>query len=282
MAVFLGLAVAATYGAGDFFGGLATKRTTTWAVVVVVQVVGLLALLVLVPLDGTPFPASRDLWLGAVASLAGTAGVGFLYLGLARGPMGVVAPITAVGAAVLPVAWGLLQGERPSTVALAGVVLALVAVAFIARHPPEHGPDEPDAAATSTLVTAVASGACFGTFFIVISHTDDGSGFWPLLSGRVASVPLLVVVLGLAHQQLVPARGSLGSAALAGFLDVAANSLLILAVREGLLALVSPVASLYPATTVLLARVVLDERLHRLQIGGLVAALVGVLLIAGG
>ncbi|MGI8796043.1 MAG: EamA family transporter [Acidimicrobiia bacterium] len=282
MAVFLGLAVAATYGAGDFFGGLATKRTTTWAVVVVVQVVGLVALLGLVPLDGAPFPASRDLWLGAVASLAGTAGVGFLYLGLARGPMGVVAPITAVGAALLPVTWGLLQGERPSAVALAGVVLALVAVVFIARHPPGHGPDEPDAAATSTLVTAVASGACFGTFFIVISHTDDGSGFWPLLSGRAASIPLLVIVLALARQPLVPARASLGSAALAGFLDVAANSLLILAVREGLLALVSPVASLYPATTVLLARVVLDERLHRLQIGGLVAALVGVLLIAGG
>lgn len=282
MAVFLGLAVAATYGAGDFFGGLATKRTATWAVVVVVQVVGLVALLVLVPLDGAAFPAWRDLWLGAIASLAGTAGVGLLYLGLARGPMGVVAPITAVGAAVLPVAWGLLQGERPSIVALVGVVLALVAVAFIARHPPEHGPDEPAAAATSTLVMAVASGACFGTFFIVISHTDDGSGFWPLLSGRVASIPLLVVVLAMARQQLVPERASLGSATLAGFLDVAANSLLILAVREGLLALVSPVASLYPATTVLLARVVLDERLHRLQIGGLVAALVGVVLIAGG
>ncbi|MGQ0804963.1 MAG: EamA family transporter [Actinomycetota bacterium] len=282
MAVVLGLAVAATYGAGDFFGGLATKRTTTWAVVVVVQVVGLVVLLVLVPLDGTPFPAGRDLWLGAAASLAGTAGVGLLYLGLARGPMGVVAPITAVGAAVLPVAWGLLHGERPSIVALVGVVLALVAVAFIARHPPEHGPDEPDAAATSTRVMAVASGACVGPCCIVISHTDDGSGFWPLLSGRAASIPLLVVVLALARQPLVPARASLGSAAWAGFLDVAANSLLILAVREGLLALVSPVASLYPATTVLLARVVLDERLHRLQIGGLVAALVGVLLIAGG
>lgn len=282
MAVLLGLAVAATYGTGDFFGGLATKRTTTWSVVVVVQVVGLAALLVLVPLDGVPMPAGGDLVLGAVASFAGTAGVGFLYLGLARGPMGVVAPITAVGAAVLPVAWGLLQGERPSTAAMVGVVLALMAVAFIARHPPEHGRDEPAVAATSTLVMAVASGLCFGTFFVLISHTHDGSGFWPLLSGRAASIPLLVAVLALAGQKVVPARASLGSAALAGFFDVAANSLLILAVREGLLALVSPVASLYPATTVLLARLVLDERLHRLQVGGLAVALAGVTLIATG
>jgi uncharacterized membrane protein len=282
MAVLLGLSVAATYGAADFCGGLAAKRTTTWSVVVVVQAVGLVTLLVLVPVDGVPAPGGGDLVLGALASLAGTLGVGFLYLGLARGPMGVVAPITAVGAAVVPVAAGLLEGERPSSLALLGVAVALVAVVFIARHPPEHGHGEPTTAATSTLAIAVTSGGCFGAFFVLISHTDDGSGFWPLLSGRAASIPALVVVLLLARQRVAPARPSLALGAGAGFLDVSANALLLLAVREGLLTLVSPVAALYPATTVLLARLLLGERLRRVQLAGLACALVGVALIATG
>jgi len=282
MAVFLGLAVAATYGTGDFLGGLATKRATTWSVVVVVQSVGLVALAILVLVDGVPVPAGRDLVLGGFASCAGMVGVGLLFLGLARGPMGVVAPITAVGAAVIPVAWGLLQGERPSGSAMVGVALAVVAVGFIARHPPEHGAGEPATAATSTLAISIASGACFGAFFVIISHTDDDSGFWPLLSGRVASVPLLLAALVLTRQHILPTRASLRVALLSGCFDVAANSLLLLAVRAGLLSLVSPVASLYPASTVVLARLVLHERLQRIQLGGLVAALVGVVLIAAG
>jgi len=282
MAVLLGLAVAVIYGTGDFLGGLATKRATTWSVVVVVQTVGLVALAILVPIDGVPMPAGRDLVLGAFASCAGMVGLGLLFLGLARGPMGVVAPITAVGAAVLPAGWGLLQGERPSVAALIGVALAVVAVGFIARHPPEHGTDEPATAATSTLLLAIASGACFGTFFVIISHTDDGSGFWPLLSGRAASVPLLLAALVVTRQHILPTRAGVGVALLSGCFDVTANALLLLAVREGLLTLVSPVASLYPASTVVLARFVLHERLQRIQLGGLVAALVGVVLIAAG
>jgi len=282
MAIALGLAVAATYGAADFFGGIAAKRTTNWSVVVIVQAVGVVMLAALVGIDGVPWPAASDLVFGAVASLAGCLGVGLLYLGLARGPMGVVAPITAVGSAVVPVAYGLLTGERPAVIALGGVVLAIVAVVFIARNPPEHGVDEPVVAARSTVLVAVGSGVCFGAFFILIDQTNSDSGFWPLLSGRVVSLPLLVVLLAMFRRQIVPTRESLNAGVTSGILDTTANAFFIVAVREGLISLVAPIAALYPATTVLMARIVLQERVHRLQLLGLVLALFGVMLISIG
>src|SRR5688572_25738411 len=180
MAVFLGLTVAMTYGAADFFGGLAAKRASNWSVVVATQCVGLVGIAALVLVDGTPLPAGGDLAYGAAASCVGVVGVGLLYLGLARGPMGVVAPITATGAAVVPVAWALLEGERPSPVALVGVGVALVAVGLIAREaaPEEHA--ESTRIAPSTLAAAIAAGIAFGAFFILLTHASEDSGFWPI------------------------------------------------------------------------------------------------------
>jgi drug/metabolite transporter (DMT)-like permease len=282
VAVFLGLAVAASYGAADFFGGLASKRATSWSVVLLAQYVGLAFLTLLLLADRHASPTGADLVLGVAASSVGVIGVGLLYLGLARGPMGVVAPITAVGSAVVPVAWGLLSGERPAVLALAGVGLALVAVVLVARTTDEETVPATARIARSTLVVAVAAGLAFGMVFVLLSHTGDDSGFWPLLSGRLASTAALLVVLAVLRRPLVPGGDTRPIVVLAGVFDVGANALFLLASREGLLSLVSVLSSLYPAITVVLARAVLHERLLRHQLAGLALALLGVALIASG
>ena len=282
MAVFLGVAVAVAYGAADFFGGVASKRATSWSVTLVAQYVGVGGVLILVLADPGSSPIGEDLLLGAAASTIGVVGVGLLYLGLARGPMGTVAPITAVGAALVPFAWGLIQGERPAIAGLVGAAVALIAVVLIASTPRGSSSDEPAGIARSTLAISIAAGVAFGLVFILLSHTDEESGFWPLLSGRVASTTVLVIVLVLLRQPLLPRRAGPVVVAMAGILDVGANALFLLATREGLLTLVSVLSSLYPASTVVLARVVLHERLLRHQLAGLALALVGVALIAGG
>ncbi|MGH8983846.1 MAG: EamA family transporter [Acidimicrobiia bacterium] len=280
MAVFLGLAVAASYGAADFCGGLASKRAAPWSVVLGAQYVGFAGISLLLLIDGTPIPPGRDLLLGAAASCIGVVGVGLLYFGLARGPMGVVAPITAVGSAIVPVIWGLSRGERPGIVALAGVAVALFAVVLISHT--RSGEDDPARPARTTLIAAVGAGLAFGTFFVVLSHTGDDSGFWPIFGGRMASTTVLLVVLVVLGGSLLPRGASPTLVVLAGVFDVAANALFLLASREGLLSLVSVLASLYPTTTVMLARGVLHERLQRHQLLGLAAALAGVALITAG
>ncbi|HEX6313057.1 MAG TPA: DMT family transporter [Acidimicrobiia bacterium] len=280
MAVFLGLAVAVSYGAADFCGGVASKRAAAWSVVLGAQYVGLVGIGLLLVLDGTPRPLSADLLLGAVASCVGVLGVGLLYFGLARGPMGVVAPITGVGSAVVPVGWGLLRGERPGPAALVGVAVALVAVVLVSHT--RTGADDPTKPARVTLAAAVAAGVAFGVFFVLLSHTGDDSGFWPIFSGRLASTTALVIALTLLGRPRLPRGAGALIIVLSGVFDVAANALFLLASREGLLSLVSVLAALYPAATVVLARVVLDERLQRHQLVGLAAALGGVALITAG
>jgi len=277
MAVVLGLAVAATYGAADFFGGLGSKRATSWSVVLGAQCVGVGVVAFLVAIDGGS-PRAADLAFGAAASCVGVVGVGLLYRGLARGPMVVVAPVTAIGSAIVPVGYGLATGERPGAVALIGVAVSLAAVALIARERRDSGSGT--RIARSTLVAAVVAGSAFGAVFILLDQTRAASGFWPLLSGRVASVALLTAVLAARGDPMVPRPAGAPLVVAAGVFDVAANALFLLAVREGLLSLVSVLGSLYPVATVLLARVVLDERLLLHQLVGLGLALGGVAMIA--
>lgn len=283
MAVVLGLLVAATYGAADFFGGLSSKRASVPAVVVLSQLTGLPFLGVLVVLAGGD-PSLRNVGYGAVAGGFGAVGLVCLYRGLSSGRMSVVAPITAVGAALVPVAWGLMRGERPGTVALVGVVLALVAVGLISRT----DDDLLDGAETSGrpppasfLPLAVVAGLAFGLVFVLLSLTDDEAGFWPLAAGRLVSIPLLTAgTLATGRSFAVGSRGAARTIVAAGVLDMTANALFLLASREGLLALVGVLSSLYPASTVLLARLVLEERLLGVQVVGLVLAGTGVLFMA--
>ena len=283
MAVILGLLVAATYGAADFFGGLSSKRASVPAVVVLSQLTGLPLLVVLVVIAGGD-PSLRNLGYGGIAGGFGAVGLVCLYRGLSSGRMSVVAPITAVGAALVPVAWGLLRGERPSSVALVGVMLALLAVGLISRTDDDvlDGDETPGRATpASYLPLAVIAGLAFGLVFVLLALTDDDAGFWPLAAGRVVSIPLLTAgTIATGRSFAIGSRAAARTIVAAGVLDMAANALFLLASRQGLLALVGVLSSLYPASTVLLARLVLKERLLGVQVVGLVLAGTGVVLIA--
>ena len=282
MAVVLGLLTAVAYGAADFFGGLSSRRSSVAAVVVCSQATSIVLLGLLVAVAPGEPPLLRDVTYGAIAGVIGCAGLVLLYRGLAVGRMSVVAPITAVGAAVLPVAWGLSQGERPSAAALAGVGLALVAVVFVSRSPEGEAVVERAAGGRIELVLALGAGCAFGVVFILLGSTSDDAGFWPLVGARPVSVVVLAVGALVMRQELRPRREDGPMVAITGVLDISANALYLVAIRSGLLSLVAVLGSLYPAMTVVLARVVLHERLTRGQLLGLALAAAGVALIAAG
>jgi drug/metabolite transporter (DMT)-like permease len=276
MAVLLATTCAVVYGTADFFGGLAARRSRVLAVVLLTQVTGLVVILPLIPLlPGTVTP-SAFAW-GMAAGLAGAAGVILFYRALADGVMSVVAPTTATTSAALPVLSGLLMGERPEPLALGGVALALLAVILVSRGTEKSS----GKVRLRPVLQALASGAGFGAFFVLLKQVPADAGMWPLFGSRLMSV-ILVLVLALAMRRtLRPGRGSLPTIVAAGVLDMAANVLFLLAAQRGLLVLVSVLASLYPASTLLLARYVLGERLNAVQATGVGLALGAVALIAG-
>jgi drug/metabolite transporter (DMT)-like permease len=280
MEVALGALVALAYGTGDFLGGISAKRLTTVTVLLVSQAFGLaVAVLLVIALRDAP-PAAHVFVLSAAAGVVGVGALGLLFRGLALGRMSIVAPLSAIGGGVLPVLWGLIRGERPSALALTGVVLALVAVVIVGRgaeHDPGHA-----ISPRSELMFGGGAGLGFGVVFILLSEaaTTSASGMWPVFIARCASVPLLAgVAIAFGGLSRVD-RTNIAPVAGAGLFDVGANALILLAVRRGLISLVAPVASLYPATTVVLARLMLHERIGRKRLGGLVLGLAGLALIA--
>ncbi|MGZ4507807.1 MAG: EamA family transporter [Blastococcus sp.] len=277
MAVLLALASAVVYGAADFCGGLATRRATAFAVVATSQAAGLAVLLLLLPwLGGSPTPS--DLLWGAAAGIAGAAGLVVFYRALAEGVMSVVAPVTAVSAAAVPVLVGLGLGERIGAVTTVGIVLALVAVVLVAA---EDGLSSLRTARPATLVPALVAGAAFGLFFVLLDRTHDDAGLSPLVGARTVSVALVVLLALRGRRSLGVPRAVLPIVLLAGVGDMAANALFLLATQQGgPLAITGVLASLYPASTVLLAQVGLRERLAGTQVAGLVSAAGAVVLIA--
>ncbi len=270
------------YGAADFLGGLASRRASTIVILVVVQAAGLLPLVLLLPL--LPGTLSRaDLLWGVAAGFAGSAGVGLLYRALAIGTMSVVAPTTAVCAVVLPVAMEAAGGEGLATITWAGIALALVAIVLVSRH--DAAGSSPHAGAPSRfppgLALAFVSGVAIGLFFISLARTSAAAGLWPLLVSRTTSfIVFSAAALGRRQGIRLP-RDVMRIALACGVLDMLANALYIFAARGGPLSVVVTLASLYPASTVLLARVVIGERLSRAQTAGVVCALVAVVLIVG-
>ena len=278
MEIALGALVALAYGSGDFLGGISAKRLPTVTVLLVSQSFGLAAAVVLVLALRDAPPPAHIFVLSAASGVVLVIALGLLFRGLALGRMSIVAPLSAIGGGVLPVVWGLLRGERPSGLALAGVGVALVAAAIVGGGA-EH---DPAAAISPRLELALGAGAGvgFGVVFILLAESSSGSGMWPVFIARCVSVPLLAVVAIVLGRSPRMARADIAPVAGAGLCDVGANALVVLAVRRGLLSLVAPVASLYPATTVVLARLVLHERIGRQRAGGLALGLVGLALIA--
>ncbi len=283
VAVLLGLIVALTYGTGDFFGGVSARRSTAAAVVVRSYTWSLAAMVLVLAVTRPATPLAHDLVLGAAVGLIGPIGIVLLYKGLATGRMSVVAPVTAVGASIVPVAWGLVTGERPSPLALLGVGAALVAVVLISGapdHPDSLGP--PTAATRDVLPLSVGSGLAFGTVYVLLGSTSDRAGIWPLVVARPISVALVTAGALATGRTLRPSHADRWTIAAAGLADLTANVVFLAAVHRGLLSIVAVVSSLYPASTVVLARVVLGERLHRVQLAGLALAVCGVMAMASG
>jgi len=238
-------------------------------------------LLIAFPLLPTSSPSTMDFVWGAIAGLTGGTGVALLYRALAIGVMAVVAPTTAVCAVVIPVLVAVGLGERPSLVAVAGIVLAIIAIALVSQsdHPEPVLHEERSGSGTSAFTLALLSGIAIGFFFVALARTSADAGLWPLVTARAVSVGLFAVMALLASQSLRLWGGTLGIVVVGGSLDMIANLLYMIATRSGPLSVVVTLASLYPASTVLLARVVLHERLSRRQWIGIVCAMAAVVMI---
>ncbi len=274
LGIGFGLASALSWGAGDFGGGVASKRSNVYGVVVVSQAVGLVLLAGLALLLAEPLPTAGDALWGAAAGLAGGVGLVALYRGLATGRMGVVAPVAAVVSAGVPVAFGLLLEGVPSAAQLLGFGLALAAVWIISRS------GDGAVVRARDLALPLAAGLGFGIFFILIDHVSERIVLWPLVAARVASLLMLVTVAVVSRQGQRPDRRSLPLMALAGLFDTGGNAFYALAAQAGRLDVAAVLGSLYPATTVLLAHFLLRERISGRQWLGVAAALAAVVLIA--
>jgi drug/metabolite transporter (DMT)-like permease len=274
MAVALAILTAFTYGAGDFSGGLASRRAAPATVTATSHALGLVGLLAVAAIVGSTNVRAEDLLFGAAAGACGCIGVVLLYRGLSTGTMAVVAPISGVTAAVVPVVGGLAAGERPGPAALAGIAIALVAIVLVSHSGPMGRPTG------SVLLVAFGSGVAFGLFFLFVGQVHQAAGFWPLVVGRLVSVLLAATIAGTRGLPLIAPRAALALALAAGALDVTANVTFLLATQHGLLAIVGVIASLYPAMTVLLAMAITDERLSAAQGVGLAAAAGALVLIA--
>jgi drug/metabolite transporter (DMT)-like permease len=272
-AVIFGLASALTWGAGDFSGGLATKRVPVFGVLAIGHGVGLLLLIVLALVSGEPLPTATDLGWGLASGLAGAVGLASLYRALAIGHMGIVAPVSAVLTAALPALFGALTEGMPGVPKLGGFGLALVGIWLVAGTGAAVGTRD-------GLGLALLSGCGFGVFFILLHRAGENAIFWPLAAARIGSVGLVLPIALGRRQFLLPDLRLLLTVLLAGVLDVTGNAFFVLAGQAGRLDVAAILSSLYPASTVLLAALLLGERIMRVQVIGIVVALAAIALIA--
>jgi drug/metabolite transporter (DMT)-like permease len=277
LALLLALGSAVLYGAADFTGGLTTRRASTIPVVIVSQASGMLLLALMLPFLPDASPTRTDLLWGVAAGLTGGIGVALLYRALAIGTMSVVAPVTAVCAVTLPVLFAVAQGERPALLAAMGIVIGVLSIVLVSRQTVESRAVQEKKNAGVGI--ALASGVLIGLFFITFSRAGSGAGMWPLLAARLVSVSLFVLIALGARQSLKMPREALWLAVACGVMDMLANALYLVATRNGPLSIVVTLSSLYPASTVLLARLVLKERLNTWQLAGVGCALAAVVLI---
>jgi drug/metabolite transporter (DMT)-like permease len=283
MVILLGLAAAVLYGSGDFLGGTATRRAHVLAVLAVANTAAVIVTLAAAALSPDSASLAGLAW-GISAGLTGGLGLIIFYVGLATGPMSVVAPVSGLVSTVLPVAAALAEGERPGASVYAGALLCLVAVVLASSAGDTSavpGPGRPGRG--RAIAYGIASGALFGLFFLLIRNAGQSGAFWPVAAGRFGELAIVLIAGAVLRRGLLP-RGTsalpLLAAAGAGVIDAVANICYVAATRTGMFGLAVVLASLYPGVTVLLARMVLGERLRRVQRAGLVLAAIGILLVA--
>ncbi len=272
--ILFGLLASLSFGSGDFCGGLATKRLPAVSVVAVGHLAGLVVLLALALLTGEMLPTGIDLLWGTLAGLAGALGLGCFYQALSLGRMGLAAPVVAVAAVIVPVAFGLFTRGLPAATQVLGFVLGMVSL-WLVSYSEGQMPDR------RILMLALLAGIGFGGFFILIANVESQGLFWPLAAARTASALASLTLVRLTHQPWRPAsRGLLLTIIMAGALDVCGNAFYMLAERAGRLDIAAVVSSLYPAVTAILAWLMLKEHLRRGQLVGIGLAVVAIILIS--
>lgn len=277
VAIALAVGAAFSWGVADFLAGLASRRLPVPVVLMLVEAGGLAVILTIALASGEPLPGQRGLLLATAAGLAGVLALGCFYRALAIGTMSVVAPISATGVA-LPVIVGLATGDRPSALAAAGLVAAVMGIVLASREVSEEG----TAVNRASIGLALLAALGFGTFFIAADPAADESIVWTLVLIRLAPLPFVAaIVLARMPGKVPPLRAALPIAAI-GCIDLAATAGITIANTRGDLSVVAVLGSLYPVATVLLAWAVLRERLARVQAAGVAIALAGVVALATG
>ena len=294
LAVVLSLLSAIGFGCSDYTAGLATRAASVIRVTILDQAAATVVALMVVPFTSIHALTAASAGWGAGAGVSGVAGAMVLYLGFRNAEFSVASTLSAVGSAVLSVVAGLSFGERPGALALTGIGLAIPAIAAVsasgavsvsgpaAGQP--HGPDGRAALGRQAqgVGYGLAAGVCFALYFIGLDKAGSGAGLWPVLVAQLAALAV-VAGIGLATRQLrmPPTSGARVQSALTGVLGMGGTTMFFLASHEGLLAITAVITALYPGGTILLARVLLGERLTRVRLIGLGLAAASVALIAG-
>ena len=298
MVTILALAAAVLYGTADFLGGVASRRASVFAVLALTVPAGAVVMLLVALLGQVPAiggllghgglgsPASVGDWSAvgwaAASGVCGAAGLVAFYAGFATAPISVVAPVAALVSAVLPVGVAIIGGERPAATVIAGGLICLVAVVLVSAQPADHrgGRRLVTPERLRALGYGAAAGAGFGLFFIFLKNAGQSGVLWPVAISRSAGTVLAFGIALATRTRLPWGRGGItGVALISGAIDAAANVCYVLATRAGLFGLAVVITSLYPGMTVLLARVVLGERMRWLQRAGLLLAAAGVVLV---
>ena len=272
------------YGVADFLGGIGSRRGHVVVVTAWFQVAGILPLVIYAMLaPGVTRP--QDLAWGAGAGITGGLGVMLLYHALASGVVSTAAPLISMIALTVPVVVGLAGGERPGLLPLAGIAIGCVAVMLISAHGEQGGGEQPAPGARAsfaTLLPAFVAGVLVGLFLVCLGRVEPGSSGWPLVMGRVTATACVFALLFAKRLPLRPPTGTHAPILGGAITDVTANVLYLLAVQRAPMSLIATLVSLAPATTVVLAQMVLRERLGSTQRWGVGLALVAVVLLSRG
>ncbi len=284
LAILLALGAALAYGLSDFIGGLVSRFTSAWQVAVVGTLSStVFTALAALAVPGDPQPV--DFAWAVLGGIGSGAGVGFLYRGFTTGRMGVVAPVSAVGAALVPVLFGVVGGERPGLLVWLGVVVAMPAIWLVSSAPdadPVASSEEEPATPRAGLLDGVLAGLGFGLLFAALGQVPRESGLWPLAAVQAVAMPAVILLATALRQTWVPHQRRAWWALATGPFAASATLLFLLATQRGYLTVSGVLTSLYPASTVLLASLVLRERIHRTQAIGLVLCGMTVALVAAG
>ena len=272
LSIIFALSAAVAWGSGDFTGGLVSRRVGPLHTVLVSYSVGLFALVIVALVRREPFPPTADLVWGAVAGISGMAGLVFLMRGFAIGRMGIVAPVSAVLATAIPVVFTLFTEGLPPQLKLIGFGLAIVSIWMLSRR--EELSDRP-----AGIGMALLAGLGFGGFFIALGQVSEEAVFWPLVAGRLAACTLMAILILSIRRPILPSGLPVGLLTLAGILDVSGNLFFLLSIQLGRMDVTAVLGSLYPAVTAILARVVTKEYMARLQMVGVVVAVLAIVMI---